>query len=62
LGIARAFGGPVIVVQTGVLLQDPHTQGQVWGSLLLGVAFRAKFSNIDFARIAMYDVGTVIQY
>jgi hypothetical protein len=28
--------------------------------LLLGVAFRANFSDSEFAMIAMYDVGTVI--
>jgi hypothetical protein len=28
--------------------------------LLLDVAFRVDFSDIEFAMIAMYDVGTVI--
>jgi hypothetical protein len=60
LGILQAFLEPAIVVQPLALLQDPHIRGQVLDPLLPGVAFRARFSNIEFAMIAMYDVGTVI--
>jgi hypothetical protein len=58
----EAFEEPAMVVHTGALLQDPHIQGQAVGHLLLGVAFRVMFSNIEFSRIAMYDVGTVAQF
>lgn len=61
LGKLKAFRGPAIVAQLWVLLQNSHTRGQALDPLLLGVAFRAGFSNIDFAMIAMYDVGTVIR-
>lgn len=61
LGSPQAFEDPAMVAQLGALLQDPHIRGQALDPLLLGVAFRVGFSNIDFAMIAMYGVGTVIR-
>lgn len=58
----QAFEKLAMVVQPGVLLQVLHTQGQVLAHLLLGVAFHVMFSDIEFSRIAMCDVGTVAQY
>jgi hypothetical protein len=52
---------PGIVVQPGVLLQDPHTQGRVAGHRPLGVVFHARSSGTGFAMIAMYDVETAIR-
>lgn len=58
----EAFEERAMVVHNGALLQDPHIRGQVSGHLLLGVVFRVMFSNIEFSRIATYDVGTVAQF
>ena len=60
LGIVQAFQELAIVAQPWALLQHPHIRDQASDHLLLGVVFRVGFSNIDFAMIAMYDVGTVI--
>lgn len=62
LGSEWGVEDPALVVQIGVLLQGLHTQGLVWEPLPPGVAFRAKLLDICFAKIAMYDVGTVIQH